>query len=96
MNEVIVLSKDDFTSLIHEISAKAGKASAVEVLTQIEKQTDNDIIKEEEALQILNCGKSKLAKLRSKRKIVFYTTSRPFSYSKKSIRVYQDNLKVGG
>ena len=95
MSEIIVLSKDEFTLLIHEISYKAGKASASEVLSQIEKQTDNDIIKEQEALQILDCGKGKLAKLRSGRKIVFYTTSRPFSYSRKSIRKYQDNLKVG-
>ena len=96
MNEIIILSKDELALLIHDISYKAGKASASEVLAQIKKQTDNDIIKEEEALQILDCGKSKLAKLRSGRKIVFYTTSRPFSYSRKSIRQYQDNLKVGG
>ena len=49
---------------------------------------DNDLINEEEALALLSCGKSKLSNLRSAKSIVFYTHTRPFHYSKKSIEAY--------
>lgn len=47
-----------------------------------------DIIKEDEALSILGCSKSKLDKMRLKREIIFYTNTKPYRYSKKSIEQY--------
>ena len=93
MSEIIVLSKDDFKSLIHEISYKAGKASATEVLSQIEKQQDDKISKEE-ALSLLDVKSDKLAKLRENREIVYHAGTRPFLYSRKSIEKYLSSVTV--
>jgi hypothetical protein len=93
MSEIIVLSKDDLKSLIHEISYKAGKASATEVLSQIEKQQDDKISKEE-ALSLLDVKPDKLAKLRENREIVYYAGTRPYLYSRKSIEEYLISLTI--
>jgi len=93
MSEIIVLSKDDFKSLIYEISYKAGKASATEVLTQIEKEQEDKISKEE-ALSLLGVGTEKLAKLRENREIVYYAGTRPFKYSRRSIEKYLAKVTV--
>jgi len=93
MSEIIVLSKDDLKSLIHEISYKAGKASATEVLAQVEKQQEDKISKEV-ALSLLGIGSDKLAKLRENREIVYYAGTRPFLYSRKSIEKYLSSLTV--
>ena len=93
MSEIIVLSKDDFKSLIHEISYKAGKASATEVLSQIEKQQDDKISKEE-ALSLLGVKSDKLAKLRENREIVYFAGTRPFLYSRASIEKYLSSVIV--
>jgi hypothetical protein len=53
-----------------------------------------DIIREDEALNMLGCSQSKLSKLRAERKIVFFTASRPYSYSRESIMRYQESMKV--
>lgn len=53
-----------------------------------------DIIKEDEALKILGCSTSKLSKLRAERKIVFFTASRPYSYSRKSLLAYLESMRV--
>ena len=87
MNEIIVLNRDEFTSLINEISYKAGKASATEVLTQIEKKLDDKISKEE-TLSLLGAKPDKLAKLRENREIIYYSGTRPFMYSRRSIEEY--------
>ena len=49
-----------------------------------------DIIREDEALKILGCSKSKLDKMRSKREIIFYTNTKPYRYSKKSVEQYMN------
>lgn len=93
MSEIIVLSKDDLKSLIHEISHKAGKASATEVLSQIEKQQEDKISKEE-ALSLLKVKTDKLAKLRENREIVYHTGTRPYQYSRDSIEEYLNRLVI--
>lgn len=93
MSEIIVLSKDDFKSLIHEISYKAGKASATEVLSQIEKQKDDKISKEE-ALSLLGVKSDKLAKLRENREIIYYAGTRPYKYSRRSIEKFLTGATV--
>ena len=93
MNEIILLSKDDLKSLIHEISYKAGKASATEVLSHIGKQK-NDKISKEEALLLLDVKPDKLAKLRENREIVYHAGTRPFLYSRKSIEKYLSSVTV--
>lgn len=93
MSEIIVLSKDDFKSLIHEISYKAGKASATEVLSQIEKQQDDKISKEE-ALSLLDVKPDKLAKMRENREIIYYAGTRPYKYSRRSIEKYLAGVTV--
>jgi len=74
----------------HDIVAKAtadGYAKAIKDTKQ-KSQLDDDTITEAEALVLLKCGKSKLAKMRASKDIVFYTFTRPFHYSKKSIERY--------
>ena len=93
MNEIIVLSKDDFKSLIHEISYKAGKASATEVLDQIEKKQEDKISKEE-ALLLLDVKSDKLAKLRENREVVYYAGSRPYKYSRRSIEEHLARVTI--
>ena len=93
MSEIIVISKDDFKSLINEISYKAGKASATEVLSQVEKQQDDKISKEE-TLSLLGIGSDKLAKLRENREIIYYAGTRPFLYSRASVKKYLSRVTV--
>ena len=93
MNEIIILNRDEFTSLINEISYKAGKASAAEVLAQIEKKQDNKIGKEE-ALSLLGVKPDKLAKLREKREIIYYSGTRPYMYSRRSIEQYLEGVTI--
>jgi len=93
MGEVIILTRNELNTLIHDIAMKAGKASAKEVLSQIETKKDNKIT-QEETLKLLNIGKDKLAKLRESREIVFYTTTRPYMYSRDSIEKYLNQGKV--
>lgn len=93
MSEIIILSKDEFKSLIHEISHKAGKASATEVLSQIEKQQDDKISKEE-ALSLLDVKPDKLAKMRENREIIYYAGTRPYKYSRRSIEEYLAGVTV--
>jgi transcription elongation factor GreA-like protein len=87
MNEIIVLNRDEFISIINEISYKAGKASATEVLAQIEKKQDDKISKEE-ALSLLRIKPDKLAKMRENREIIYYGGTRPYMYSRQSIEEY--------
>ncbi len=87
MTEVMLISKDELKSLIHEISYKAGKASAAEVLAQIEKQQD-DRISKEDALLLLDIKSDKLSKLREKKEIDYFTGTRPYTYSRRSIEKY--------
>ena len=94
MSEIVVLSKDDLKSLIHEISHKAGKASATEVLNQIEKQQEDKISKED-TLLLLDIKSDKLAKMREKREIIYFTGTRPYRYSRKSIEEYLNRLAIG-
>ena len=93
MSNVIVLTMDELTNLINTVATKAGRASAKEVLSQIETKRD-DKITQEETLKLLNIGKDKLAKLREFREIVFYTTTRPYMYSRESIEKYLNQGKV--
>lgn len=93
MGEVILITKNELNLLIKDIATKAGKASAKEVLAQIETKKD-DKITQEEALKILNIGKDKLAKLREYREIVFYTTTRPYMYSRESIEKHLNEGRV--
>jgi len=89
----IILNKSEFTSLINEISHKAGKASAIEVLTQIEKKQEDKISKEE-ALSLLHVKPDKLAKMRENREIVYYGGTRPYMYSRQSIQDYLASVTV--
>lgn len=82
---LIQIHDDDFKAIIKD----AFKQGAEIARKQLEReQPSDDIIKEDEALAILGCSKSKLDKLRSERAIKFYTTSRPYSYSRSSIEEY--------
>ena len=93
MSELIILTRNELNTLIRDIATKAGRASAKEVLSQIETKKD-DKITQEETLKLLNIGKDKLAKLREFREIVFYTTTRPYMYSRESIEKYLNQGKV--
>lgn len=79
---LVQMTDKEFKGIIMD----AFKQGAEIARKQLEKEQPSiDIIKEDEALRMLGCSKSKLDKLRAERKIVFYTTSRPYSYSRKSI-----------
>ena len=93
MNEIIVLNRNEFTSLINEISYKAGKASATEVLAQIKKKQEDKISKEE-ALSLLHVKPDKLAKMRENREILYYSGTRPYLYSRQSIQDYLASVTV--
>ena len=93
MSTILIQITDHAFKNIIKDAFKEGAEVAKKQLEK-ENQTD-DIIKEYEALKLLDCGKSKLAKLRADRKIVFYTTSRPYSYSRNSIVEHKNSLKVG-
>lgn len=93
MGEVIILTRNELNTLIRDIAMKAGRASAKEVLSQIETKKD-DKITQNEALKLLNIGKDKLAKLREYREIVFYTTTRPYMYSRESLEKHLNNGRV--
>jgi len=93
MNEIIVLNRNEFTSLINEISYKAGKASATEVLAQIEKKQEDKIGKEE-TLSLLGVKSDKLAKLRENREIIYYSGTRPYMYSRRSIEEYLARVTI--
>ena len=93
MNEIIVLNRDEFTSLINEISHKAGKASAKEVLEQMGKERE-DKINKEEALSLLCVKPDKLAKLRESREIIYYSGTRPYMYSRQSIEDYLAGVTI--
>lgn len=84
---LIQITDVEFKDLIAEAYTKGAEMAK----RHFESENDQDIIPEEKALEILKCSYSKLAKLRSARKIVFYTNSRPYSYSKKSIKKYMES-----
>ena len=87
---LIQMTDIEFKDIIAEAYLKGAEMAQ----KQFESKNDQDIISEEKALEILGCSYSKLAKLRSARKIIFYTTSRPYSYSKKSIEEYMESTAI--
>ena len=87
----IQLRDTEFKDIIRD-AFKQGAEVAKKQLERI-NPTD-DIIREDEALKMLGCSQSKLSKLRAERKIVFFTASRPYSYSRESIIRYQESMKV--
>ena len=84
MSEIIVLQKDELKELIENTARLAGAEGARLALSSIQKPK-NDKISEEEAMTLLECGTRKLASLRANRLITFYTTSRPYKYSRQSV-----------
>ena len=82
------LTDTEMKNIIKEAFAEGVKIAKKEL------SFDEDIIKEDEALKILNCSKSKLDKLRAEKKVTFYTASRPYTYSKNSIIRYLDSQQI--
>ncbi len=84
---LVQITDKEFKNIISDAYAKGAEMAK----KHFEEKSDQDNVSEEKALKILRCSYSKLAKLRSARKIVFYTNSRPYSYSKKSIDEYLES-----
>lgn len=87
----IQLSDPEFKSIINSAMIEGAKL-AREVLHKGEDQ--DDIITQDEALRLIGCGPSKLANLRTERKVKYYTTSRPYTYSRKSVMAYVDSMAI--
>jgi len=84
---LIQISDTDFKGIVKDAFVQ-GAEFAKKMLEK--DNTSNDIIKEDEALELLGCSKSKLDKMRGKREIIFYTNTKPYRYSKKSIEQYMN------
>jgi len=87
----IQLSDREFKGLLKEAMLEGAKI-AKEALQR--PAAEEDSISQDEALAMLGCGTSKLANLRAERKVKFYTTTRPYRYSKKSIQAYLDSTAI--
>ena len=87
MSHIVITVEDkEFKILVSQAYAE-GYKKAIKDTTQ-KSQLDDDLLTEEEALEVLKCGKAKLAKLRASKSIEFYTHTRPFHYSRESIEKY--------
>ena len=93
MSEVIVIDRDELNHIIENTARIAGAEGARLALSTIQKPIV-DKINEDEAMQLLDCGSRTLASLRADRLITFYTTSRPFKYSRKSILEHIEFKKI--
>ena len=93
MSEIIVINRDELHSIIENTARIAGAEGARLALSSIEKPID-DKISEDEAMQLLDCKKRTLASLRNDRLITFYTTTRPYKYSRQSILDYKEFKKI--
>jgi len=93
MSEIIVIDRDELYSIIENTARIAGAEGARLALSSIQKPK-NDKISEEEAMTLLECGTRKLASLRADRLITFYTTSRPYKYSRESILDHIEFKKI--
>ncbi len=94
MSELIVISIDDLQIMLNKAAKAAAKEGAMEAIKIMEEKESNDVISESEALEILKCSKSKLANLRAAREVTFYTSTRPYSYSKESVASYFNKSNV--
>jgi len=93
MSEIIVLQKNELKELIENTARLAGAEGARLALSNIEKPIE-DKISEAKAMQLLDCKKRTLASLRNDRLITFYTTTRPYKYSRQSILDYIEFKKI--
>ena len=93
MSEIIVLQKDELKELIENTARLAGAEGARLALSSIEEPIEDEI-SENEAMQLLDCKKRTLASLRNDRLITFYTTTRPYKYSRQSILDYKEFKKI--
>ena len=93
MSEIIVINRDELHSIIENTARIAGAEGARLALSSIEKPIE-DKISEDEAMQLLDCKKRTLASLRNDRLISFYTTTRPYKYSRQSILDYIEFKKI--
>ena len=93
MSEIIVIDRDELHSIIENTARIAGAEGARLALSSIEKPIE-DKITEVEAMQLLDCKKRTLASLRNDRLITFYTTTRPYKYSRQSILDYIEYKKI--
>ena len=93
MSEIIVIDRDELNHIIENTARIAGAEGARLALStiQVPKQ---DKISEDEAMKLLDCKKRTLASLRNDRLITFYTTTRPYKYSRKSILNYIEFKKI--
>jgi len=94
MSEVIVIDRDELNHIIENTARIAGAEGARLVLSSIQQQPKQDKISEDEAMTLLDCGTRKLASLRADRLITFYTTSRPYKYSRRSILDHIEFKKI--
>ena len=93
MSEVIVIDRDELNHIIENTARIAGAEGARLALSTIEKPKE-DKISEDEAMKLLDCGSRTLSTLRADRLITFYTTSRPYKYSRQSILDHIEFKKI--
>ena len=93
MSEVIVIDRDELNHIIENTARIAGAEGARPALSTIQ-EPKQDKISEDEAMKLLDCKKRTLASLRSNRRIEYYTTTKPYQYSRKSILGYIELCKI--
>ena len=93
MNKFIILDQDELRSIIEDTARLAGEEAAKLALSKLVLQKD-DKISEDEAMKLLGCKKRRLAALRADRSIEFFTTSKPYTYSRKSIMDYIELQRI--
>ncbi|MDM5272115.1 hypothetical protein PGH07_07975 [Sulfurovum sp. zt1-1] len=87
----IQLSDQEFKGIIKQAMLEGAKLAKEELQRSPDEE---DSISQEEALAMIGCGTSKLANLRTERKVKFYTTTRPYRYSKKSVQAYLESTAI--
>lgn len=93
MSEIIIIDRDELNHIIENTARLAGAEGARLALSTIQKPKE-DKISEDIAMELLDCGSRKLASLRGDRLITFYTTSRPYKYSRQSILDHIEFKKI--
>jgi len=93
MSEIIVIDRDELKHIIENTARIAGAEGARLALSH-QKQPITDRITEYDALVLIGCKKRKLATLRDERLIEFYTSTKPYQYSRKSIISYIESTKI--
>ncbi|MFK5976922.1 MAG: hypothetical protein QM493_10465 [Sulfurovum sp.] len=87
---LIQITDKEFNSIIENAFRQGAKIAKAEI-----EKRHIDKITEEEAIKEFGYNKRKLASLRADRLIIYYADKKPYSYSRKSLKAYQESMMVG-